>query len=384
MARVDVEDHIVPLWENTALPIEESEPQKSVDVDLQYSYSLDAFIERSSITSQVTISSYEDEFERLSESEVEEPDVRGVYLHDVPTFRFQPSVLDPESHPVYIEGVPIHGGNVECVDMSPYREQFGVLEHEWFIGIDYNCPDRYDPERICSDQVLVVPFEAVGRYIFCRAHRRVEHQVIEHSNEPNTRVAFDAVQDVSSWCVAGPVSMGDEWSLQILEHLSQGVYRVNALLCYNNDLTRDISSISAPGLERGPVELHVDYDGIVITDRGANPENYRSVGRMRTLYNSRVFGGDNASATVEFADFEVEESELSDQELLFSVHKLSSKLCYVSLKFSDRWQRAFVRFIVSSFSCQKQLGREPGYWREKLESGDVSSVRTLFRQSVFL
>lgn len=46
-----------------------------------------------------------------------------------------------------------------------------------FIGIEYNSLDRYSPEAISDGKTFKIPFEAIGKYIFCRAHRLVENQL---------------------------------------------------------------------------------------------------------------------------------------------------------------------------------------------------------------
>ncbi|GFE53132.1 hypothetical protein BaOVIS_005360 [Babesia ovis] len=394
MSRVDVEDHIVPLWERDGEPTEDSDQRALTDVDLEYSYSLENFIQRSSIASDYSESSYADEFSRLSDSDVEENDIRGVYLDGIHSIRVQPGVLDPEAHPVYIEGVPIHGGTLECIDMSPYRGQFGVLEYEWFIGIHYNCADRYDPVRISTNRSLVVPLDAVGKYIFCRAHRRVEHQAVEEFDAPKVGVydphvsgslnagylPHDHFYDISSWCVTGPVYMCDEWSFEIIQSLSEGSYTIAALLYFSEDLFR--SENPTDSVELGHVELQVTYEGVTIKDLGADT-NICSVLNMRKQYNSRVFGGLGTSATLDFSDFEVEESSLPDEWLTFSIHKCPPLLYYISLKFADRYQRIFTSFVMSSFRSQRALCFDKQHWKSQLDCADVSSIRDLFRTSVF-
>ncbi|ORM41897.1 uncharacterized protein BXIN_0526 [Babesia sp. Xinjiang] len=393
MTRVDIEDHIVPLWDHLGEREGDSERREVTDVDLEYSYSLEQFIQRSSIASDYTESSYDDDFSRFSESEVEDSDVRGVYLDGVQSERVQPGVLDPEAHPVYIEGVPIHGGTVECLDMSPYRDQFGVLGYEWFIGIDFNCADRYDPVRIGRDRRLFVPLDAVGKYIFCRAHRRVEHQAVEEFNLPKVGVydphvsgshnagylPHDHFYDISSWCVAGPVYMCDEWSLQIMKSLSEGVHTMDALLYYADDLVR--GSTTANDEDFGHVTVHIDYEGVALRDHGSLDAHVCSVQNMRKIYNSRVFGGEDTTANLEFSDFEVEES---GEWLFLSIHKCEPLVCYVSLKFSDDSQRVLAFFMISSFRFQKALGHDTKYWHSQLIRTDVSSIRDMFRESSFL
>ncbi|CDR97056.1 hypothetical protein, conserved [Babesia bigemina] len=376
MTRVDVEDHIVPLWEHVSQEEAESVDRASADVALEYRYSLESFIQRSSITSEVTVSSYADDFSRLSESEVEENDIRGVYLGDLPNIRVKPGVLDPEAHPVCVEGVTIHGGTVECVDMSPYREQFAVLDYEWFLGLDYNCADRYDPDCVGRGPTFMLPFDAVGKYVFCRAHRRVEHQAVDEFSKPKVGV-YDP--HVSAATKAGYVPHPQFY---ILESLAQGSYRTEAQLHFDDDLSRGV--VSSPGENGGRIELTVDFNGVTLKDRDSQQTESCSVTNMRKVYNSRVFGGDGGVASLEFADFEVEEAGKSTNGLLLSIHKCSPLVCYVFLKFTDDWKCLFTLFILSSFRCQKALGCDTEYWNSKLVDADVFSVRELFRESVFL
>lgn len=319
MMRVEVEDHIIPIWEEGQITSGETEPVEAPDADLHYSYSLESFIKRASIATEESVSSYDGEFSRLSESDLEEHEIRGVYLDEVPSAREQPGLLDPDCHPVYIDGVPIHDGSLTCVDMSPYADQFEIHEYEWFVGIDYNCANRYNPNPVGTGRTLKIPFEAIGKHVFCRAHRRVEIQTIDKRGthkakvyDPHVNIAKNAgylpepqFYDISSWCIVGPVFMSDEWSLELLECLSEGVYRIDAHLRFDDDLTREISSKPVSGDGSGPVKLTIDFQGLTLKDMTNNDDTRNSVANLHKLYSANVFGGADNSATLGFEDFEV-------------------------------------------------------------------------------
>lgn len=101
MSRVDVEDHIIPIWERETEVSPEKEEME--DVTLSHSYSLLSFVSKS--ITEGTVSSYEsDEFELLSESDIEENEVRGVYLHDLQK-GVGTDIPGPEAYQVYIKGM---------------------------------------------------------------------------------------------------------------------------------------------------------------------------------------------------------------------------------------------------------------------------------------
>lgn len=100
MSRVQVEDHIIPIWERETEVSEEKKPVE--DITLSYSYSLLSFVSRS--ITEGTVSSYEsDHFELLSESDIEENEVRGVYLHELQHMT-NTDIPSSEAYPVYIKG----------------------------------------------------------------------------------------------------------------------------------------------------------------------------------------------------------------------------------------------------------------------------------------
>eukprot|EP00371_Babesia_bovis_P002991 XP_001611638.1 hypothetical protein [Babesia bovis T2Bo] len=364
MSLVNVEDHIVPLWERD-IDLGAAVDKRPAAVDLEYRYSLEQFIQQSSIASDYSESSYADDFSRLSESDIEENEIRGVYLSGLQSARVRPGILEPEAHPIYVEGLAIHGGKLQCIDMSPYRDQFGILDYEWFIGIHYSCADRYDPLRVGNGSVLTVPLSAIGKYIFCRAHRRIEHQAVEELNAPEVGVydphvsgslnagylPHDQFYDISSWCVIGPVNICDEWSLEIMHGLSEGTYTIEASLFYVDDLFRS-PSLSDTGSSLGHVRLQLSYDNLSISDHGSN-DGSCTVSNMRKLYNSRVFSGEGSVATLDYTDFEVEISTSSNEWLILSIHNTPPLLYYVYVKFKDQFQCAFVLYMISSFKYQR-------------------------------
>lgn len=183
MSRLDIKDHISPIWKRDSDVIPEDE-QEYYDATLSYSYSLQSFISRS-----ITEIS-ESELSSLSVSEIDENEVRGVYLHDIQSENLHTSLLNPESYPTFIYGVSMNSEKLECMDASLYSHQFPIILYEWLIGVDYDSIDRYSPDVISTGKTFKVPLEAIGKYVFCRTHRKVEIQ-IDNRESRDTSGSYD-------------------------------------------------------------------------------------------------------------------------------------------------------------------------------------------------
>ncbi|KAK1444714.1 hypothetical protein BgAZ_106200 [Babesia gibsoni] len=394
MARVNVEDHITPIWEH------ESEEQKHTitgEAVLDYSYSLESFIRRSSIATEETVSSYDGEFSRRSESEEEEASVRGVYLDSIPSEREQPGILDPACHPICIEGLAVQGGLLTCSDMSPYRDQFEIQEYEWFVGVDDNCPDRYQPEPIGRRKTHTIPYDIIGKYVFCRAHRKVELQTVEKYDkrkmgvyDPHVDIAKNAgylpeprFYDISSWSMIGPICMSNEWSLEILTSLSEGVYKENAFLFFNDELTRNPDEELPTKEQMTKVKVTINYESLIIENYTSTCDTPCSIKNLKKLYDARVINFEEDCARLDFEDFETEETGASTDCMLISIHKNKYMLNYLYMKFKNPRKQILFFYMLSIFRLQKNLGREPQYWADKLSVSDVSCVNEFIMGHLF-
>ncbi|KAK2196695.1 hypothetical protein BdWA1_001944 [Babesia duncani] len=302
MSRLDIKDNIRPLWEHEELVVHKTDLKD--EPILEYTYSLPKFIERVSIVSEESVTSYESEvLSDFSIYDVEEHEIRGVDLADVQWDSMKSQI--PDSHQICINGTAMHGQIVECIDLSFYSEQCPIFHYEWFIGMDFNCPDRYLPHAISTGKTLRIPLEAIGKYIFCRGYRKIQVELqdtdppIDDMYDPHVakslRKKGSESHIIASQCSLGPVDISNEWALHFLDCLENKkfdidieirlegrskiprTFKVNLGLFYDNlkieckDENEQLELID--GFYNGKKEtneLRLEYDDIIIKDHGRN------------------------------------------------------------------------------------------------------------------
>ncbi|EAN32730.2 hypothetical protein TpMuguga_02g00447 [Theileria parva strain Muguga] len=390
MSRVQVEDHIIPIWERETEVSEEKKPVE--DITLSYSYSLLSFVSRS--ITEGTVSSYEsDHFELLSESDIEENEVRGVYLHELQHMT-NTDIPSSEAYPVYIKGSTINGNTVECIDASPYSQQFPVILYEWFIGIEYNSLDRYSPEAISDGKTFKIPFEAIGKYIFCRAHRLVENQlkgnnIFSNSGpyDPHINVFQNSYphekkfHNISTLCSAGPVDISNDLALKILENLSED-YSTDCTLCYNKDFTSGIT-YEKSNLLNQTVDVKLQLTEklcIVVSKEDKDKHKIFSIKAFENKVGEDEESEDSVSFEQDLEDILVQDSKHSDTEISFGSYEEKKLKNYFSLKFDDRIQCVTVLYTIRAFMAQQKSGISRDSWTEALDKGDLDFVVKVVRE----
>ncbi|BAM40171.1 conserved hypothetical protein [Theileria orientalis strain Shintoku] len=390
MSRVDVEDHIIPIWERET----EVSPEKEEieDVTLSYSYSLLSFVSKS--ITEGTVSSYEsDEFELLSESDVEENDVRGVYLHDLQK-GVGTDIPGPEVYQVYIKGVSVQGNVVECIDASPYSQQFPVILYEWFISTGYNSIERYSPEPVATGKSFKIPSQAIGKYIFCRAHRLVEPQMNSQNLFLNTGTYDPHINvyqnmypnqkrfhNVSTLCTTGPVDISNELALRLLENLSQERSE-DCTLCYNKDYSGSVTYEKSSLLNQTVgITLHISSKIVVeFTSHDRQKHKIFSLEKFENKTKNSEELEEKILFELDFSEILVQESHHSDTEILFGIYEEDKVKYYFSLKFEDRIQCLTALYTIYCMMAQQNTSFNKESWQELLNKGDLEYVVKVVRE----
>lgn len=244
---------------------------------------------------------------------------------------------------------------------------------------------------------LNISWDLLGKYIFCRAHRRVELQTQNDPSakkvgvyDPHVNVSKNAgylpepkFHDISSWCSIGPVSMCHEWCLEILRCLSEGICSSRACLSYNEELSRDFSKMPSDRRDHGRVILTIDYSSLKIEDHRENETTF-TIKNIKKLYNAGALEVQEDSITIYYSDFEMEDAGSLSENLLISIHKCDTMLLYLCLQFNNAWSRALFVWTLSIFRLQEKLGREPSDWNSKHEKADAEGLNDFIRRHIFL
>ncbi|GAB66784.1 hypothetical protein PCYB_101340 [Plasmodium cynomolgi strain B] len=103
----------------------------------------------------------------------------GVYLHEVNITdnsyfhsRYD-DIIDDYSDPIRIKGDMYINNIVHFEDSSTYRSVFEVHRVEWFLGLEINERRIHEIVPYTQGTSFRIPFEALGKYIFCKAYRNV-------------------------------------------------------------------------------------------------------------------------------------------------------------------------------------------------------------------
>ncbi|GAW81276.1 hypothetical protein, conserved [Plasmodium gonderi] len=111
------------------------------------------------------------------EEEIEERINCGIYLHEVNitdnSYLCHNDIIDDCSNPVCIKGDMYVNNTIHFEDSSTYNSLYKVHKVEWFIGLEINERRIYEIIPCNQGMCFQIPFEALGKYIFCKAYRRV-------------------------------------------------------------------------------------------------------------------------------------------------------------------------------------------------------------------
>ncbi|AFZ79334.1 hypothetical protein BEWA_021820 [Theileria equi strain WA] len=387
MSRLDIKDHINPIWKRDTDVLQEKDEQEYRDVNLSYSYSLESFISRS-----ITEVSESDELSSLSASDIDQNEVRGVYLHEIQSENLHISILNPESHPTFIHGTAMSSESLECMDASPYSQQFPIILYEWLVGVDYDSIDRYSPDVISTGKVFIVPPEAIGKYIFCRTHRRVELQ-INHHDSKDTSGSYDPhialslqhthtknkqFHEVSSICSIGPIDISNELAVQLLEGLHRNSFREDVVLCYNKHFSRNVDYDTCKSLNKTMnVAINIIFSKLIIEF----PEDYSDT-KQGFL---EAFKSENNELPIlplelQLEKLEVEISQNSPMELVLGVYSTERMICCFSLLFSDKIRCITAMYSIFCFLAQKEMHLPSTIWRDQMEHGNFDYLMTTIRE----
>ncbi|SOV74520.1 conserved Plasmodium protein, unknown function [Plasmodium sp. gorilla clade G3] len=136
--------------------------------------------------------------EEKKKKEEEEEDkgklYNGVYLHEVNIIENTKysecnKIYDENIFPISIIGDMYINNIIEFKDNSPYHSIYKVHKVEWFLSIDINEDTIYEIIPFSAGKNIQIPFESLGKYIFCKAYRRIYKNT--PSKEKDTNTVFD-------------------------------------------------------------------------------------------------------------------------------------------------------------------------------------------------
>lgn len=222
-------------------------------------------------TEDVILPEYE-KYEMVEEKEPERINY-GVFLHAVNIIDYNETKLlkdgcltnciDKRIHTISIKGSPYIKETLEFEDLSPYKDIYPVYKIEWFLSLEINDSQIYEIIPIQKGKKCIIPYEALGKYIFCKAYRRIyanapfyqtDELVENHKKsvfDPHTLCAkpfklknTPEYSEVYSINNKGPVLIPLDLALQILLHFCINNYSTQVLLQDPFDNLFDSSSIS--------------------------------------------------------------------------------------------------------------------------------------------
>ncbi|SBS84202.1 conserved Plasmodium protein, unknown function [Plasmodium ovale curtisi] len=187
----------------------------------------------------------------ITENVEEEPDRinYGVYLHEVNIIdntcynSFSTNIIDTCSNPICIQGDMYIRNVVHFEDLSPYKSMYAVHKVEWFLGLDINDSQIHEIVPISQGMCFQIPFESLGKYIFCKAYRyiyvnselqkRGKNTVFDPHTCATKPVKFRAdpkYVQVCSITSKGPVLISIDTAFKTLTHLCNNNYSVNVIV----------------------------------------------------------------------------------------------------------------------------------------------------------
>ncbi|KYO02477.1 hypothetical protein PGSY75_0528300 [Plasmodium gaboni] len=136
------------------------------------------------------------EQEKKEEEEEEENGklYNGVYLHEVNiidnTNYFECNkIYDENIYPISILGDMYINNIIQFKDISPYHSIYKVHKVEWFLSVDINENRIHEIIPFSVGKNIQIPFESLGKYIFCKAYRRIYKN--NPFKEKDTNTVFD-------------------------------------------------------------------------------------------------------------------------------------------------------------------------------------------------
>lgn len=134
------------------------------------------------------------EHEKKEEEEDKGKLYNGVYLHEVniiENIKYSDcnKIYDENIFPISIIGDMYINNIIQFKDNSPYHSIYKVHKVEWFLSIDINEDTIYEIIPFSVGKNIQIPFESLGKYIFCKAYRRIYKN--NQSKEKDANTVFD-------------------------------------------------------------------------------------------------------------------------------------------------------------------------------------------------
>ncbi|CXI83743.1 conserved Plasmodium protein, unknown function [Plasmodium berghei] len=224
----------------------------------------------------------------------------GVYLHEVNIIdkTSYNSITDKynkygniNSNQISIKGDMYVKNVIHFQECSQYNFLYKVHKIEWFIGLDINDNRIHEIIPQCQGTCFQIPFESLGKYIFCKAYRRVYKNTIYQKQAKNT--IFDPhtystipikfktrpeYVEICSITSKGPVLLSIDSSFQILKHLCNKYFHIKVILedplnnlenlssySSSDDASSTTNSKESDKLNQSQIFLitmHIDFDQI--------------------------------------------------------------------------------------------------------------------------
>ncbi|CRH00383.1 conserved Plasmodium protein, unknown function [Plasmodium relictum] len=275
--------------------------------------------------SDILLSEYEKH--EIIENEIEDEDRIncGIFLHDVNIIDnsnnnfLSDNIFDKSSNPISIKGDVFIKNIVEFQDLSPCASSYEVYKIEWFLGLDINDNRVHEIVPIHQGKNFQIPFEALGKYIFCKAYRRIyknfifqekgKNSVFDPHTSTTKPIKFKRNPEyIEFFSVAskGPVLISLDVSMKILTHLCNNNYSVKVII---EDPLDNLYHISSPSSS--------DDDMTYTTTTNSTQEKNYDQSFLTTLsinFNEIEFDFSN--------DYNGIESNLKKKESIFNFFKL--------------------------------------------------------------
>ncbi|EUD68404.1 hypothetical protein C922_01426 [Plasmodium inui San Antonio 1] len=233
----------------------------------------------------------------------------GVYLHEVNIIdnsyfhsRYD-DIIDDYSDPIRIKGDMYVNNIVHFEDSSSYRSVFEVHRVEWFLGLEINEKRIHEIVPYTQGTSFRIPFEALGKYIFCKAYRNVhinsEYQKRGRNTvfDPHTLDKKPVKFRVEPKCVEkcsitskGPVLISIDSAFQILTLLCKNDYSIQVIV---EDPHDNFCNLSASSIS--------DDETVTTTSNETNrtDENHRFLATLSINFDEIKFGLTNSATDEE-------------------------------------------------------------------------------------
>lgn len=252
-----ISDHIKPIKIGDDIHIVKNIEQETLKLTEQIE-SLKAKKVKKEKKEDIILPEYE-KYELKEEDEERERINYGVFLHEVNIIDYSDinlikdhcplKCINANIHPISIKGSPYIKEILEFEDLSPYKSIYPAYKVEWFLSLEVNDSQLCEILPIHSGPRCIIPYEALGKYIFCKAYRRIHtcapFQQVTKSVEKKPKTVFDPhtlrtkplklkntpeYVEIFSTNTKGPVLISLDLTLQILLMFCINDYSIQVLV----------------------------------------------------------------------------------------------------------------------------------------------------------